>query len=187
MIYPRADADGGPDARRAQIARSEQTFSVTFPPAYRDFLVAYGGGFPWPADVEVGDPRVEDLIGEDIVTIFEFHHPAMIETLMRGDTYADATPQGYIFLADANGVQILMSGSGADAGRLLLWRPGGLPKDQPADPELGERGNTPDDMIAIAQDFTSLLAMMQELPGSEVARQNWESARNRTPARRIEL
>ena len=182
MIHPKTDEGCGLGALRAQIARSEQAFNVVFPPVYRDFLISYGGGFPWPSDIEVGDPR-----SEDIVTVFEFHHPAIIETLMRGDTYANATPQGYIFVADANGVQIVMSGSRADLGRLLLWRPSGLPWVQPADPDLGERGNTPDDMIAIAQSFTSLLFMMQELPGSEVARQNWENTKNRTLARRVNL
>lgn len=55
-----------------------------------------------------------------------------------------------------------------------------------------ERGSANSILVKVNQIGTltetlTAVDMMQELPGSEVARQNWENAKNRSLARRVNL
>nr|WP_308917987.1 hypothetical protein [Jannaschia sp. LMIT008] len=130
---------------------------------------------------------MEDLIGDDIIAIFEFYEPRIVESYSSGEYYGDATPQGFVFVADGNGVDVVMSLHDADRGALRVWARSAIPWGTPPDEASGERGNRPEDMAPLAPDFRSLLDAMEELPGSEVGRRNWEAGQNRADARVITL
>jgi hypothetical protein len=179
LIYPRAEAAGTAESREADVTKLEANARRAFPKDYRNFLVDFGGGFPWPADIAVTDQRLEEFLGDDIAGIFEFYRPETIADYAHGKTFSDATPADFIFVAEAFGVHVLMSMHDADFGALYGWRASGVP--------WGEEGNDVNTLVPFASDFPSLIRSMTDLSGESPGRRVWENGPRRSEARKVKL
>lgn len=177
QIYPRQNRTDTAGERRDRV-ESLETRTGALPEWFRTFLIRHGGGFPWPQDVKISDPALCQIVGEDIVAVFELYDLDTIEAHLNGAVYGSATPRPYLFTADAQGgLHVLLSLRPDDFGALFLWPHTSLPWG-PAEEER---------LIPFLPDFPALIDSLRDLPGSEVARQNWDRGPRRDEAVRIDL
>jgi hypothetical protein len=179
QIYPRSDDTTTVKVRATRIEQAEENSRRPYPKEYHDFLVEYGGGFPWPHDVVVETDVLRDFVGDEIIAIFEFYDLEAVVEYSCGEVFKDATPDSHLFIADANGLQLLMSVRDQDFGRIYAWRPTGI--------KWGDEGNNQTTIVVVSDNFRALMLQLTDFRKDGVGKGNWETGARRSEAQSVKF
>lgn len=188
-IYPRREFEAQTAEARAKLVAQIEAISGDIPMPYRQFLIDYAGGFPWPNSVDVSDSATVEALGQDRFAASELYNVEDVLIEANGETYGDATPKGYVFVADAQGGwHVLMRTQSSHAGGIYLWPHTAHPWGEKPDlSEDGSPGNDESSLYKIAESFGAFLEMFTEDPSREVGKQNWEMGQKDRTVRVIEV
>ncbi|MCU0800613.1 MAG: SMI1/KNR4 family protein [Rhodobacteraceae bacterium] len=155
----------------AQIAAWEQTTGLRLPASYRDFLLRYDGGQPYPNVFDVGVPDAVWGIADKQTFVDPLYDFAFAVNMFNGETYGAGTPRPFFFIGcNPGGLEILISLRAQDAGAIYCWFGSDVPW------ETGT--NTSAALYLQAPSFGDFIRSLYDTE-DEIGMDHWESPRNK--------
>ncbi len=157
----------------------EERNGKRLPVEYRNFLLAYLGGFPFPACFDVSPDPWPEFLDENPQEVTELYTWKHVQDLISTNYYYDGYPRGYLIIGDAvSPVHLLLGVREDNWGKIFLW--------YHSSDEWGGDVNNEAGLVLVADNFDYFLRSLYD-DGSGVARRNWERGAKGARVAQIEL
>lgn len=180
QIYPRKEYS---DLAKSDVSYDVETWEkkneTKLPVEYRNFLLNYFGGFPFPGCFDVSPDPWPEFLDENPQEITELYTWKHVQELISTNYYYDGYPRGYLIIGDAVSPVHLLLGIREDVfGKVFLWYHSSV--------NWGDEVNNERDLVFVADSFDDFIRSLYD-DGSDVARRLWARGAEKAHVKLIEL